>query len=73
MSRRSLGQSTVIVPSVRTWRATTAVRVFALALAAGQVLSGQSFERSALILFALIVVALVSVVLEAGLAGRRDG
>jgi signal transduction histidine kinase len=71
MSRR-LGQSATVAPSVRTWRATTAVRVFALALAAGQALSAGSFKGAAAILFTLVMIALVSAVLEAGLAGRRS-
>jgi signal transduction histidine kinase len=48
------------------------VRVFALALATGQSLSAGSLESSGAILFTLALIAMVTAVLEAGLAGRRS-
>jgi signal transduction histidine kinase len=51
-------------PALQSWRTTTAVRVFALALATGTVLSGGVLVESAPLLVALAVVAAVTSLLE---------
>ena len=51
-------------PQLRTWRTTTAIRVFALAFAAGSVISDQALGASAPILVVLTVLAAVSALLE---------
>jgi signal transduction histidine kinase len=51
-------------PALQTWRTTTAVRVFALSLATGTVLSGGRLVESAPLLIALAVVATVTSLLE---------
>lgn len=58
------------VPSLRSWRVTTAVRVFALALSVGQLLSAEVLGQTASILFALALIAFVSSVLEFGVIDR---
>lgn len=58
-------------PSVRTWRVTTAIRVFALALASGQLMANSSLGQTVPSLFALLLVALVSSILEIGVLDRR--
>jgi signal transduction histidine kinase len=51
-------------PTLQSWRTTTAVRVFALALATGTTLSGQTFVETAPMLVLLGVLAAVTSVLE---------
>ncbi len=51
-------------PALQSWRTTTAVRVFALALATGTVLSNGVFVQSAPILVVLALVAAVTSLLE---------
>src|SRR4051812_21997928 len=51
-------------PALQSWRTTTAVRVFALALATGTVLSRGILVESAPMMVVLAVVAMVSSTLE---------
>jgi signal transduction histidine kinase len=51
-------------PQLRTWRTTTAVRVFALALATGNAISGNTLGESFPLLLVLAVVAAASSLLE---------
>lgn len=53
-------------PSRRTWRATTATRVFGLALGFGQVLTTDALLRSLPALVALVLLATVASAVEAG-------
>ena len=55
---------------MRSWRVTTAVRAFALALGTGQALQSNILGPTAPLLFALLTVAFVGVVLELGVIDR---
>lgn len=57
-------------PPSRTWRATTAARVFGLALALGQVLEANALARALPALVALVLLATVASAIEAGRSVR---
>ncbi|PVG82746.1 ATPase [Nocardioides gansuensis] len=70
MNRTPASPATHVAPAVRSWRVTTAVRAFALALATGQVLSADTITTDVLPLTALFVIATVCCVLDLGVSGR---
>ena len=57
-------------PGVRSWRATTAIRAFVLALTAGMVVSESAARESGPLLAALVLIAGVSSALEWGTLAR---
>jgi len=57
-------------PALRTWRATTATRVFAIALASGSALNTAAFTRSLPVLVSLVLLALAATALSTGRTAR---